>query len=362
MRPTRILTTFLALIIILIAIVGSAPAQESETLTLTERGPYGVGWYKTTFIDESRESRELPSVIWYPAIIPDGQKEDRNIHGLKDAEPDSSGEPYPLIIYSHGHTGGWLDLAFLKGHLASLGFVVVAMDHLGDDDPTSRTNRPLDILYMLDQMALDDGLADMIDTNNVGVIGLSDGAYTALATNGSQLDLAHFIEWYEQDTSRLAAHEVDMWIKPLDEIVAYRAQFEPPLETGQLWPPFSDERIRAVMAVTPCWGPLFGEQGLSVAYVPTFLMGAVKDEFCPYERDAVFIFENLGVEEKFLLSFINEGHLFFMNFGAQDYEKHFATAFFGYYLQGHEDYAAYFTAEYVEQFKDLVWGPVETEQ
>jgi hypothetical protein len=36
--------------------------------------------------------------------------------------------------------------------------------------------------------------------------------------------------------------------------------------------------------------------------------------------------------------------------------RHFATAFFGYYLQGREDYAEYFSEDFVTQFDDLAWG------
>jgi len=36
--------------------------------------------------------------------------------------------------------------------------------------------------------------------------------------------------------------------------------------------------------------------------------------------------------------------------------KHFATAFFGFYLQGREDYREYFSEDFVSQFKDLAWG------
>lgn len=41
---------------------------------------------------------------------------------------------------------------------------------------------------------------------------------------------------------------------------------------------------------------------------------------------------------------------------------HFAVAFFGYYLQGKQDYAQYLTAQYVDSLESqvklgLVWGP-----
>ena len=39
-----------------------------------------------------------------------------------------------------------------------------------------------------------------------------------------------------------------------------------------------------------------------------------------------------------------------------DRMQHFATAYFGYYLQGRQDYAGYFSEEFVSRYDDLAWG------
>jgi hypothetical protein len=52
-------------------------------------------------------------------------------------------------------------------------------------------------------------------------------------------------------------------------------------------------------------------------------------------------------------------------FKAQEEAKrmnHFATAFFGYHLQGKSEYRDYFSEEFVSQFDDLAWGLYEGEQ
>ena len=41
--------------------------------------------------------------------------------------------------------------------------------------------------------------------------------------------------------------------------------------------------------------------------------------------------------------------------------NHFLTAFFGYYLQEWEDFAEYFSEDYVAQYDDLAWGVYEDE-
>jgi len=35
---------------------------------------------------------------------------------------------------------------------------------------------------------------------------------------------------------------------------------------------------------------------------------------------------------------------------------HFAVAFFGYHLQGRDEFAQYFSEEFVSQYDDLAWG------
>ena len=148
---------------------------------------------------------------------------------------------------------------------------------------------------------------------------------------------------------------VDLWQPAWEEIEGYREQLAP-LEEGSLWPPFTDERIHAIVSLAPCYGPLFGERGLAVAHVPIFLINGTEDLVCPYERDTVFMFEHLGSEYAYLLSLIDQGHGVVLDPDYAIYLNHFSTAFFGYFLQGKEEYAGYLTTEYVEQFEELAWG------
>ena len=109
------------------------------------RGPYAVGVRDFVIEPAEEGGRPIPVSVWYPALNPDGLPEevtymldfeDPNFpnfpvagRALRDAEPDFSGGPYPLVVYSHGY---WLFRqisAFLMEQLASWGFVVMAGDH-----------------------------------------------------------------------------------------------------------------------------------------------------------------------------------------------------------------------------------------
>ncbi|MFC1961378.1 alpha/beta hydrolase family protein [Chloroflexota bacterium] len=139
-------------------------------------------------MDETREDRELRIRIWYPAIIPEGVGiEEETYGGHIDAELDSSGARYPLILFSHWYTSSSINDFKLFKHLASHGFIVASIDHRCDSKPTCLVDRPMDVLFALDQIAqeTEDRFAGVVDTDHAGVMGISFGGYTALAAAGA---------------------------------------------------------------------------------------------------------------------------------------------------------------------------------
>jgi hypothetical protein len=57
-----------------------------------------------------------------------------------------------------------------------------------------------------------------------------------------------------------------------------------------------------------------------------------------------------------MISFIDQDHMMVYNVGQVDLMKHFAVAFFCYYLQGVDDYAEFFSEDFVSQLDNLAWG------
>src|SRR5439155_25588765 len=107
-----------------------AIAQDLVPADPALRGPYAVGVTRRIFTRESSttgEPRVLNTVVWYPAVA--GSEGPEPPLGRVLAEPDRSGAPYPVLVFSHGFRGGALDSGFLHTHLASHGFVVVAPYH-----------------------------------------------------------------------------------------------------------------------------------------------------------------------------------------------------------------------------------------
>ncbi len=127
----------------------------------------------------------------------------------------------------------------------------------------------------------------------------------------------------------------------------------------RLWKPMTDERIRAVMPMAPEGAMLFGERGLAAVDRPMLLVGATEDNRpmgCPYDLEAVYIYNHVKAPDRGLISFIGQGHMMIWDEVPKARMKHFAAAFFGYHLQGRNDYADYFSQEFVSQYSDLAWG------
>jgi len=358
---------FVLVIMALAGLVNSTAAQETTFPPLTEPGPYGVGMQVMTFVDESRGDWEVDTYIWYPVDKTKGTPLRYGSLVLKDAPPDRSGAPYPLIVYSHGWLGVPGEWPKAIEHLASHGYVVAAPQH-HDTQPFryELVDRPLDILVVLDGLAAitEGDLTGMIDTDNVGLMGFAQGGQAGLQMLGLMRDPVHYASWCA-DHPELTTWDCNppafagRW--PLDEITAYRAQLGLENMPDGRWAPFGDERIRAVLVMALGCFPLTTEDMLAAVTTPTMILQGTNDPLIDYEGNAVDTYTHLGTDDRYLITVINGAHGAFRQW--QQVPQHFATAFFGYYLQGDETYEPYLTPEHLPDWRspELAWGPYEAE-
>jgi predicted dienelactone hydrolase len=140
-----------------------------------------------------------------------------------------------------------------------------------------------------------------------------------------------------------------------DQFAAYAGDLIPTSEDG-LWQPVTDERILAVMPMAPDGAWLYGERGLSSVQIPALIITGTNDDGADYKMETTYIYEQLGSAERYLISFIGKNHMMVFNTDVNLRMNHFTCAFFGYYLQGREDYREYFSEDFVSRFIDLAWG------
>ena len=191
-----------------LALVGAScsssgtPAATSTTTkpTTTEpvsEAPHAVGETTMAFVDTHRTTaahgpnpklpqRTLVTTILYPAV-----GDATTDTPTKGAAPDKTGGPYPLIIFSHGFAATPSYYSSLLAHWAAAGFVVAAplFPLSGSDTPggpvSDLSNQPGDASFVVTSMlkasaGTKGALAGLIDPDEVGATGHSNGAVTTL--------------------------------------------------------------------------------------------------------------------------------------------------------------------------------------
>lgn len=103
---------------------------------------------------------------------------------------------HPLIVMSHGSAGSFLSHHDTAAALADAGFVVAAINHVGDNaQDHSRqgylsifSTRPREIRRVIDYMTTAWPQQARVDSTKIGAFGFSRGAYTVLVLGGAKPD------------------------------------------------------------------------------------------------------------------------------------------------------------------------------
>ena len=331
---------------------------------LSEPGPYFAGNRVYSIVDESRDGREIRLTIWYPAL----QQVDAQGRVIpRDAPPDMSGAPYPLIL-----TGTNSGSLLFRSHLASYGFVMVTVSSPGFSYMapwnSAVIDAPLDFLFALDVLTSNppEGLEGILDTDRVGVAGYSSDGFFSLALGGARINPEYYFSQCAQTPNMdppLSPFLTEYFCNLSERWDEFSSQVGAEISTVSdgLWQPTTDDRILAVMPMAPDSAWLYGPEGLAAIHIPSLIIAGTADDLVSYEMASCYIYEHLVNSDRVLISFIGRGHMMVEDEEVISRIDHFAVAFFGYYLQGREDLARYFSEDFVAQQDDLAWGVYEGE-
>ncbi|MHC0068441.1 alpha/beta hydrolase [Nostoc sp. UIC 10890] len=222
----------------------------------------------------------------------------------------------PVVILSHGFSSNRTDMRYIAEHLASHGFVVAAVEHIGSNEeykidltdlttsrltsmkPQEFLERPKDISFVLDELAKlnqtdKHPLQGKLTTDNAIVIGHSFGGGTALSIAGAELQVNSLKERCPPvlGTTVSAGEGLQCVAKDLPEN-HYQLQ---------------DSRIKQAIALNPTSFLMFGETGLEKIQVPTLILASSKDETTPALTEQIIGFTKI-TSPKWLIGIVGATH------------------------------------------------------
>ncbi|HEY9827356.1 MAG TPA: alpha/beta hydrolase [Stenomitos sp.] len=196
--------------------------------------------------------------------------------------------PMPIIAISHGLGSGRASFKYFAEHLASHGYVVAVPEHPGSSNrqiealldgkasdvsnPTEFLDRPLDVSYLLDQLAqmnqTDERFKGRLNLDQVGVMGQSFGGYTALALAGAQLNFPRL-----QNDCGPQQLSKSLNVSLLLQCQANQLPAQPYT--------LRDTRVKAAIAVNPVANSVFGPEGMKTVQAPTMIVSGSADSIAP---------------------------------------------------------------------------------
>ncbi|MFM9158588.1 MAG: alpha/beta hydrolase family protein, partial [Dolichospermum sp.] len=231
----------------------------------------------------------------------------RNRHLPTDIYIPKNQNSAPIIVISHGLGLNSSNFRYLGKYLANYGFVVVIPNHPNSHKTDIKSlinnssnqvipahefkDRPLDIKYILDQLALDSQFRKRLNLQQVGVFGQSLGGYTALALAGAKINFQQLKKDCNLDILK------NTWnMSLLSQCQALELQNQ----STQAYN-LQDQRVKAAIAVNPITSSIFGQSGLSQIHTPIMIIGSSEDTVAPALYEQILPFSWLTYPHKYLV-------------------------------------------------------------
>lgn len=213
----------------------------------------------------ARGSKALTARIWYP-------------------EHAQGGEKRPLIVISHGTGGSSSGHSDTAGALAAAGFVVIAIEHTGDNfrdisnvgRGTHLIERPRHVSRAIDYMLGQWAHRAAIDPDRIGMLGHSAGGFTALVIAGANPDLGRRVAHCRKRPQAWDCHYLR------------RNGYKPENLGSQRevsW--HHDPRVKAIAIAAPPLGYSFDAANMADVKLPVQLWAAGRDDIVDESPDLI---------------------------------------------------------------------------
>jgi predicted dienelactone hydrolase len=328
----------------------------SKQLDLRRAGTFR--WEKRQFdwLDRSR-NRRVPGDIYLPQT--------------------TSANPVPFIVISHGVAEDRTTYGYLAEHLASYGFAVAAIEHVGGDanrfrkyfsglapapKATELLERPRDVSFLLDEIqrrGKSDPTLRQVNVGQVGLVGHSLGGYTVLALAGAEIDF----DRVKRDCNPNRSLNLSV-------LLQCRANELKPQRYA-----LKDPRVKAIFAISPLDSTIFGQRGMSQIRLPVFIMGGSDDIVTPAVSEQIYPFTWLQTPDKYLAILEKGTHFSTQSIPngegifpvsdsligpdparARVYTRALSSAFFQRYLANRSEFQSYLNAGYARSLERVGGG------
>lgn len=313
--PLRVLDKRGAIGLVFAALLATAPACADEPAAAL---PAGFRKFAISY-KAADEERRRDVFLWYPSAKEAQRHDYRGQIGFVAVNADVAKGSHPLILFSHGFLGTGDQTIFLMEAFARQGYIVASLNHA--DSLLQKRSKPIeapkfadaknwtdqkfrdrrdDLVALLDHLLELNGkkgayLHQHLDVDRIGACGHSLGGYTVLGLSGA-------------------------------------------------WKSWGDERIKAVLALSPYSMPWLTQGNLAEIKVPVMIQGGTLDfGITPFQTP---IYNKLP-GPKYLLVLKNETHFGWTNLialgkttteavkdGNAQLMTDYSVAFFERYLRG----------------------------
>jgi predicted dienelactone hydrolase len=204
----------------------------------------------------------------------------------------------PLVVISHGNGGSDLGHHDLATYLASHGFVVATLNHLGDYFRDTSgvghvevlAGRPVQVKATITLLLTDPHWKALVDPSRIGVAGFSAGGYTSLMVAGATPRFDRFIDFCNRypDNHDVCGHRADFEATAARQGKTMEQMLDDMQGEMGRYGDTADPRVKAAFAMAPL-SLIFDEHGFDRVHIPVYLYYGQNDHVLPPEANAKHI-------------------------------------------------------------------------
>jgi predicted dienelactone hydrolase len=256
-------------------------------------GPVGERHFTTTdataALRDSEHKSTVRVTVWYPAA--EGVKEERidlgppgkpmfTVGQVAQNAAFADARPRPVILFSHGFGGAARMMGWFGVPMARAGYVVVAVDHPGNNGVDKMTiagaimswDRAQDLRAALDAAKADPAIGPHMDVKRLGVSGFSAGGFTSLVSAGARVDMNRFQAFCKTHPTDGVCAPQKEFVVTMDQAQGALASPDLAAEAAHAGDDHTIPGVKAAFAIAPAIVQALPPEGLAKMRVPVAIL------------------------------------------------------------------------------------------